>query len=199
MTAPIILASGSQIRHQLLKQAGILHEVFPARVDEEMAKAALLAEGASPRDIADTLAELKARKVSEKHPGAMVLGCDQVLNFNNDILSKATSKDELRIQMSMLRGQTHELLSAVVLYENGKPVWREIGRVALTMRLVSDAYLSDYIDRNWDSVRHSVGGYKLEEEGVRLFTQIKGDYFSVLGLPMLGLIAYLTDRGVLEK
>lgn len=199
MTAPIILASGSQIRHQLLKQAGILHEVFPARVDEEMAKAALLAEGASPRDIADTLAELKARKVSEKHPGAMVLGCDQVLNFNNDILSKATSKDELRIQMSMLRGQTHELLSAVVLYENGKPVWREIGRVALTMRPVSDAYLSDYIDRNWDSVRHSVGGYKLEEEGVRLFTQIKGDYFSVLGLPMLGLIAYLTDRGVLEK
>lgn len=198
MTAPIILASGSEIRRQLLSQAAIPHDVFPARIDEDMAKAALQAEGASPRDIADTLAELKARKVSEKHPGAMVLGCDQVLSFNSQIMSKPASKGELRSQMCNLRGQTHELLSAVVIYEDAKPVWRDIGRVSLTMRPISDAYLDAYIERNWDSVRHCVGGYKLEEEGVRLFTQIKGDYFTVLGLPLLGLIAYLTQRGVLE-
>ncbi|MFK7939586.1 MAG: nucleoside triphosphate pyrophosphatase [Roseovarius sp.] len=198
MTAPIILASASQIRHQLLTQAGIAHQVIPARIDEEMIKSALLAEAAPPRDIADTLAEMKARKISEKHSDAMVLGCDQVLSFDNAILSKPRDPNDLRDQMTAMQGKSHQLLSAIVLYEGAKPVWREVAQVTLTMRPLSQAYLNSYIDRNWHSVQHSVGGYKLEEEGVRLFTKISGDYFSVLGLPMLGLISYLTQRGVLS-
>ena len=195
MQKPLILASGSDIRLTLLRNAGLVPEVVPARIDEENIQAALRAEGALPREIADALAEGKARKVSLKHPGALVLGCDQILELKGEIFSKATSEAEALQQLQKLRGQQHKLLSAAVIYEDGKPVWRHIGEVRLRMRQASDAYLQDYVSRNWHSIRHAVGCYKLEEEGVRLFTHVSGDYFNVLGLPLLEVLSYLTLRG----
>lgn len=198
MTDPLILASKSDIRAQLLRQAMVPFDVKPARVDEEAIKEALLAEGAPPRDIADALAEAKARKVAGSHPERLVLGCDQVLAFENQILSKPTNKAEALEHLKMLRGQRHQLLSAAVIYEEAKPVWRHVGVVRLFMRAASDDWLQDYVARNWNSIQHSVGGYKLEEEGVRLFTRIDGDHFNVLGMPLLELLSYLTLRGTLE-
>jgi len=195
MTVPIILASGSTIRHQMLRNAVVEHTVQVARVDEEMIKQALVAEGAPPRDIADALAEMKAAKISEKNMGALVIGCDQVLEHAGTLLSKPSCPDTAFEQLTNLRGDRHTLLSAAVLYEDGKPVWRHVGQVRLRMRDASDAYLRDYIDRNWDSIQHAVGGYKLEEEGVRLFSRIDGDYFNVLGMPLLEILNYLNLRG----
>ena len=198
MAQPFILASGSAIRAQLLSQAQIAHRVVKPQVDEEMIKQALIAEAATPRDIADTLAEMKARKVSEKHPEALVLGCDQVLDHQGVLLSKPENEEDALHQLHQLRNDRHSLLSAAVLYEAGKPLWRHVGQVHLRMRDASDAYLADYVTRNWGSIRNAVGCYKLEEEGVRLFTSIQGDYFHVLGMPLLELINYLSLRGELE-
>jgi septum formation protein len=199
MKKPLILASGSVIRAALLRNAAVSCHTVSPRIDEDSVKSALLAEQASPRDIADTLAELKARKISDKHPGALVLGCDQVLDHAGTLLSKPTSRDDAAGQLDRLRGQRHQLLSAAVICEDGRPVWRHVGVVRLTMRAFSDAYLTGYLDRNWPGIADSVGGYKLEEEGVRLFSRIEGDYFTVLGLPLLELLAYLTLRGELES
>ena len=199
MSASLILASGSEIRALLLRQAAVEFEQVSPRVDEEMVRDALLAEAASPRDIADALAEMKARKVSEKHPESLVLGCDQVLDHRGNLFSKPQSMQEVLSQLKTLRGEPHTLLSAAVIYEAGKPIWRHVGIVRLRMHDVSDDYLGSYVDRNWDSIRHSVGGYKLEEEGVRLFSRIEGDYFNVLGLPLLELLSYLALRGDIER
>lgn len=190
-----MLASGSKIRAELLRNAGIDFSVMLPRVDEESIKAALLADEATPRDVADALAEMKARKVSDKNPGALVIGCDQVLEHRGALLSKAATKEEAEHQLKALRNDRHSLLSAVVVCQNGKPIWRHVGVVRLQMRDFSDAYLEGYVERNWPGISESVGSYKLEEEGVRLFSRIEGDYFSVLGLPMLELLGWLTLRG----
>ena len=195
----ILLASGSSIRADLLQRSGVDFETIVPRVDEEMIKDALLAEGAKPRDVADALAEAKARKVAAKIPQALVLGCDQVLDFEGRLLSKPASPEDAIQQLSAMRGKRHMLLSAAVIYEAGAPVWRHIGQVRLHMRDLSDDYIRDYVARNWESIRTSVGSYKLEEEGPRFFTRIEGDHFNVLGLPLLELLSYLTLRGTLPS
>ena len=199
MAAPLILASGSEIRAQLLEKANVGYETVKPRVDEDMIKRSLQAEGATPRDVAEALAESKARKVSLKRPEALVLGCDQVLDFQGAIFSKPDSMEDARNQLLLLRGQRHMLLSAAVIYQGGEPLWRYVGVVRLFMRQFSNAFLEDYLARNFDSIQHSVGGYKLEEEGVRLFEKIDGDYFTVLGMPLVEILSYLTTRGELPQ
>ena len=198
MNQELILASGSEIRAEMLRAAGVPFRVEVARIDESSIRASLEEEGATPRDIADTLAEYKARRVSDRFPEALVLGCDQTLDFDGRCLSKPESPEQAREQLQALRGNRHMLLSAVVGYRGSKPEWRHVGTARLWMRNFSDTYLDAYLARNWHSIRHSVGGYKMEEEGVRLFSRIEGDHFTILGLPMFELLAFLSTRGIIE-
>lgn len=199
MVRTLILASGSQTRATLLRNAGVDFEQHEARIDEVALRQAMQAECAAPRDIADALADMKARKISARMGQAMVIGCDQVLAFNGCILAKPQTLDEARQQLLALRGQTHQLLSAAVIHEAGTPVWRYVGVARLTMRAFTNRYLDVYLDRNWDRIRRSVGGYRIEEEGIRLFARIDGEYFCVLGLPLLEILAYLGQREMIEK
>lgn len=199
MPPPILLASTSATRAMLLRNAGLSVDTAAANIDEPALRLALDAEGLTPRDQADALAEAKARKISRKRPDAMVIGCDQNLAFRDEVLAKPSSPAVAREQLMQLRGQTHVLHSAVVIYENDQPVWRHIGTARLTMRAFSDDYLGAYLARQGTDIRTSVGCYKLEGEGVRLFSRIDGDYFTILGLPLLELLGYLTTRGVIES
>lgn len=192
---PIVLASTSSIRATLLRNAGVQITTHSARVDEDTIRAALQAEGATPRDIADTLAEMKAERIAARHPDALIIGADQVLDYRGQAFGKPADTGELRQQLQTLRGQTHQLLSAAVVFEEGRPVWRHVGLARLAMRDFSDDWLNGYLDRNAADLLDSVGGYKLESEGVRLFSRIEGDYFTILGLPLLPLLEWLSVRG----
>jgi septum formation protein len=195
----LVLASTSLIRQQMLRAAGLSIEAVAPRVDEEIARLALQAEGANPRDMADALAELKARKVADRRPGDLVLGCDQVLEFEGTAFSKPETLEVAREQLRRMRGKSHRLMSAVVAYDNAEPVWRHVAEARLTMHAISDEYLEEYLARNWERVRDSVGGYKIEEEGVRLFSAVTGDHFTILGLPLLPLLAWLGTRGMIAR
>lgn len=195
----LILASASPIRSQMLTENHVPHQVVPARVDEASVKTAMLAAGAPPRDIADALADLKARKLAGRYPDNLVLGADQVLVFQKTLFDKAPNLTTLREQLTQLRGQTHELLSAAVIYENAKPVWRHIGRAQLAMRPFSDSFLDTYLESGGDDLLTTVGGYKLEADGPTLFSRVQGDYFSVLGMPLLEVLQFLRSRGVLPE
>ena len=192
----LTLASGSEARARLLAAAGVPLAIRPARVDEEAIREALQAEGAPPRDVADLLAEAKARKGTR--PG-LVLGADQVLEHRGRILSKPRSPDDAMAQLSALRGDTHHLHAAAVIAEDGQPVWRHVATARMTMRAASDGYLADYAARNWDAIRHCVGCYQVEAEGVRLFSRIDGDHFVVQGLPLLQILDFLAVRGVVAS
>ena len=194
---PIILASTSATRQSMLRDAGVSFEAHPARIDEDAIRTAMESEDAKPRDIADALAEGKARKIGLRHHDAYVIGCDQVLDLDGTILSKPKDPDEARAHLDALAGKTHKLLSAAVIYHEGEPVWRVVGEARLTMREISPQWRDDYIDRNWESIRESVGCYKIEEEGVRLFARVEGSSFTVMGLPLVEILSYLTLRGAL--
>lgn len=199
MPTRLVLASGSAIRADLLARAGVAATVIVPRIDESSVRDALLAEGAPARDIADTLAEMKATKISAREADALVLGCDQVLEHDGRLLSKPRDRDDARRQIAGLSGGTHRLLSAAVVCQAGQPVWRHVGQVRMTMHTLSAPYISGYVDRNWDSIRHAVGCYKLEEEGARLFARIDGGYFDVLGLPLLEFLDWLAARGEIAR
>lgn len=196
---PLLLASQSAIRLTLLQNAGVAVQAHPARVDEQALRGALQAEQATPRDIADALAEAKALKLAQRYPQALVLGCDQVLALGTRLFAKPASRQQAHEQLIDLSGQTHQLLSAAVLYHQGQPVWRHVGVARLTMRRASDAYLEEYLDRNWPTLQQCVGSYQLEGEGIRLFSAIEGDYFTILGLPLLALLSYLSLRGFIPS
>jgi septum formation protein len=198
VNARLRLASASTTRHALLTAAGVAFTVTPARIDEEAVRAALLVEAVKPREIADALAELKARRVGEAHPEGLTLGADQVLDFDGACIAKSETPDDALALLRRLSGQPHILWSAAVIYEDGRPVWRHIGQARMRMRALSEAYLEDYLTRNWAEVRHSVGCYQIEAEGIRLFDSIGSDYHSILGLPMLPLLGYLATRGIIE-
>jgi septum formation protein len=195
MTGGLILASQSAARIDMLRAAGVPFEAEAARVDEAAVKAALVAEGAPPRDVADALAELKARKVAMRHPDRLVLGADQVLALGQETLDKPRTLEEAGEHLRRLRGRSHQLLSAAVICEEGRPVWRQVGCARLTMRPFSDAFLDDYLQREGDALLEVVGAYRLEALGSQLFSRVEGDYFSILGLPLLELLAYLRVRG----
>jgi septum formation protein len=199
MAFDLILASTSATRSALLAQAGIAHRTQPARVDEASATQALLADGATARDVADTLAELKARKIAERAPASFVLGCDQTLSLGARLFSKPADAQDAVAQLTDLQGQTHHLHSAVVLYENARPVWRHVAEARMTMRALSPDFIAAYVARNWPDISYSVGGYLIEAEGIALFSAINGEHSTILGLPMPPLIGYLSTRGLIAS
>jgi septum formation protein len=194
---PVTLASKSSARQAILRNAGIDFEAVVAGVDEDATKAGLLAEGASPRDVADALAEMKAVKVSTKRPG-LVIGADQTLDFAGRLIDKVETLDEARALLLELRGKTHKLHAAVVVARDGKPIWRVVQSAKLSVRPFSDAWLDGYLERRGEHILHCVGCYELESEGVQLFDAIDGDYFTILGLPLVGLLDFLRLHGALE-
>lgn len=194
----IVLASGSTIRHTLLNNAGVPHTVNPASIDEDIVKEAVMQkDGLTAADLAEILAEAKALDVSAAIPGAYVIGCDQTLEFDGETLSKAPNMDSLRRQLLAMRGKTHTLHVGVVLARDGQTEWRTISAVHMTMRDFSPAFLGHYLAEAGEAALASVGGYQLEGPGVQLFEAIDGDYFTVLGLPLLPLLAALRDRDAL--
>jgi len=182
----------------MLSDVGLSFDIAPVRIDEEAIRRAMEAEGASARDIVDALGEFKARKGQDKHPDAVVLGSDQVLALKGRVFGKPADRDAAAGNLADLQGQTHLLLSSAVIYENGTPVWRAIGQARMTMHTLTSGQIDAYLDEVWPDVASSVGAYHAEGFGARLFSRIDGDWFSVLGLPLLDLCSYLRLRGWLE-
>jgi len=193
-----ILASKSKARGAVLSGAGLTFEQVGSGVDEDALKDALRAEGASVAKQADLLAETKALKVSVSRPG-IVLGCDQMLDLDGEGLDKVATRAEAVATLRRLRGKTHVLQGAIVACIEGAPVWRHLAQPKLRMRNFSDAFIEDYLDRIGDAAFESVGCYQLEGLGSQLFDRIDGDYFSILGMPLLPLMGWLRDRGVLAS
>ena len=195
---PIILASKSAARTAVLRGAGVTFETAVSGVDEDAVKTSLLADGATPRDVADALAELKAVKISRSRPG-YVIGADQTLEFEGGLYDKAETLDAARDRLKLLRGKPHRLHSGVVVAKDGAPIWRELDTATLTMRSFSDAFLEAYLAEEGAAALGSVGCYRLESLGAQLFSKIEGDYFAILGLPLLGLLDLLRRHGALAS
>jgi septum formation protein len=194
---PVVLASTSQVRAALLNAAGVAHETIASGVDEDEAKGRLLAAGAGPCEIAGHLAEAKALKVSRERPRAIVIGADQTLDLDGDLHDKARDLAEARRRLLQLRGRIHQLHCGVVAARHGAAVWRLTQSSRLEMRDFSDDFLDGYLARNGEAALSSVGCYQLEGEGAQLFERIEGDYFAILGLPLLPLLGFLRREGAL--
>jgi septum formation protein len=198
VSAGLVLASKSVTRRAVLESAGVPFSIASSGVDEDAAKVDLLAKGANPRQVATALAERKALAVSAGR-SEWVVGADQTLEFEGRLYDKAETVEDARDRLKTLRGKPHQLHSAVVVARNGETVWRELESATLTMRDFSDGFLEDYIAAEGQAGLGSVGCYRLEGLGVQLFAKIEGDYFTILGLPLLGLLDLLRKEGVLPR
>ena len=197
MSLAVILASGSASRRRLLANAGVAATNVKPNVDEEAAKAAFRADGMRVSDQAMQLAELKAIKVSRNHPG-LVIGGDQMLNLEGEAMDKPAGMEQAASHLRRLSGKTHTLETAIVIAENGEPVWRHLTAPKLSVRPLDDAFIASYLDAAGPGILDTVGAYQLEGLGAQLFSRIEGDYFSILGLPLLPLLDYLRTRGVMK-
>ena len=196
----LVLASQSASRRAMLDAAGVAHEALPALVDEASAKESLLAEGTSPRDLADALAELKALKVSRMAPQALVLGGDSLVALDDgSLLDKPESREQARDHLQRMSGKIHEIYSAAVIAEGGRPVWRHVDRARLHVRPLSEAFIESYLDLEWPAIAGCVGCFRIEGPGVQLFSRTEGSHFTILGMPLLPIIDYLRTRGVMPK
>lgn len=192
----ITLASKSKARAAVLRGAGVAFEIAGSGVDEAAAKAGLAATGAGPRQVAEALAAQKALAVSKARPG-LVIGADQTLDLGGELHDKAETLAEAREKLVRLRGRAHQLHSAVAVARGGEIVWHETPAATLVMRPFSDAFLDAYLERQGEAILSCVGCYRLEDEGVQLFSAIEGDYFTILGLPLMGLLDLLRREGAL--
>lgn len=190
----LILASQSASRRAMLDAAGVTYTAEPARVDEDGVKAAMA--GQPPRDIADALAQLKALKVSQGNPGALVLGSDSIVALaDGTLLDKPVSREDAADHLRSMSDGAHDLWSAAVIVENGEPVWRHVERARLFVRPLSEDFLTTYLDQEWPAIAGCVGCFRIEGPGVQLFSRIEGSHFTVLGMPLLPVLGYLRTRG----
>jgi septum formation protein len=167
-------------------------------VDEESVKISLVDQGVGARDIADALAEAKAVKLSAKYPSALVIGADQTLALEDGrLLDKPLDPEQACEQLTIMAGKTHKLYSAAVIAERGEPVWRFVATSRMLVRPLSDAFIADYVEQNWVNIRHCVGCYQIEAMGAQLFSQIQGSHFDIMGLPLLPLLGFLRERGLM--
>jgi septum formation protein len=195
---PLILASQSPFRAQILKNAGIEFRAEAARVDERSVEAPLRGSGASPEDTALILAEAKALDVSSRHRDALVIGADQTLALEDEIFHKPKDMEEARRHLLRLSGRTHQLNSALALVKNGETVWRHVSAARMTMRPLTPHFIGRHLARVGGIALKSVGAYQYEGEGIQLFEQIEGDYFTIVGLPILPLLHELRRLGELH-
>ena len=191
MTTDIILASKSKVRALLLKNAGLSFVSVDAAIDEEQLKLSYIDAGYTPRDVADVLADMKAKKLSNRFPNQLVIGCDQILSFREQIISKAKNTNDLVHQLKVLEGNEHIVYSASVVYINNRPEWRFIGSANMTMRNLSDDFILKYVEDNWNTIQHNVGGYEIESAGASLFSKIDGNEDTIMGLPIKQIKEYL--------
>ncbi|SIS83207.1 Maf family protein [Phaeovulum vinaykumarii] len=195
MHTPLILASASETRARLLRNTGILPVIQPARLDEAAIRDELSALGLDPARQAEVLAERKAMTISARNAATIVLGGDQILDCEGRIFAKPHTQEETCAQIAALSGRQHRLTTAVVAARGGEILWRHTVEAHLTMHQIPEPEIRAYVARNWPGLKHSVGGYKIEEEGLRLFSRIEGDYFSILGLPLVEFLTFLREKG----
>lgn len=196
--ARLILASKSASRRALMTGAGLDYEAVTANIDERAVEEPLLARGAHPDEVARGLAEAKALAVSEQHPDAFVIGSDQTLSLGERIFHKPRNMAEAADHIRAFSGQTHHLNCGVAIARNGNVEWSDVSIARMTMRPISEAFLSRYLDLSGEGILQSVGAYQFEGPGVQLFDRIEGDYFTILGLPMLTLLAGLRTLGAID-
>jgi septum formation protein len=196
--APIVLASGSPFRRRMLEDAGVAVVADPADIDERAIEAALDGSGTTPEELASVLAEAKALDVSARHPGAIVLGCDQTLSLGDRVFHKPADMEAARRHLLALSGRTHQLSSAAVLARDSEVLWRHVGIARLTMRSLEPAFVGRHLARVGPKALQSVGAYQIEGEGIQLFEAIEGDHFTIVGLPLLPLLAELRKLGVID-
>lgn len=195
----VILASASASRRAMLTQAGVPCEALASRVDESTVKESLRAEGATAADVAEVLAELKAMQLSRRHPGALVIGADQMLECQGAWFDKAPTVEAARETLCALRGKAHHLISCAVVVRDGQRLWHHSDKARLTMRPFSDHFLDQYLAALGERACETVGVYHLEGLGAQLFSQISGDFFTILGLPLVPLMGFLRAHGVLVE
>ena len=198
MAETIILASGSAFRKAMLRNAGVDFQAVPATIDERAVEAPLEGSGATPEDVALVLAEAKALNVSERKPGALVLGCDQTLSLGDALFHKPVDMEGARRHLLALSGRTHQLNSAAVLVRDGETLWRHVGIASMTMRKLDPAFIGRHLSRVGENALASVGAYQIEGEGVQLFEKVEGDTFTIVGLPLLDVLDALREFGAID-